>query len=1224
MIETPAKFLITYPDNLPVSQDIQRIKDIVANNQVTIICGETGSGKTTQLPKMLLDMGYAENGLIGHTQPRKVAAKTLAKRIGEELKCPELVGHKVRFQDRTSAATCIKLMTDGILLQEIQTDKLLKRYSAIIVDEAHERSLNIDFILGYLKTILNRRPDLKIIITSATIDNQKLSKFFYDAPIVSVEGKTYPVDIVYQKLANDGEDIVNLNDAIYRAIQACFDIDAGNVLVFLPGEREIKDCISFLRKSSLRNCLLLPLFSRQNEQEQSQIFTEDGHLKIIVTTNVAETSLTIPGIRYVIDSGLARVKRYNSRLKVEQLLVENIAKANSQQRAGRAGRVSHGMCIRLFGQDEFNQRQPFADPEILRSNLANVILKLISFKLGDPLSFPFLDMPENKAFNDGFKTLFQLGALDENNNITPTGRHISQIPLDSNLARMLIAGGRSGSLKEILIIVAFLAIVDPRQYPMEWQQQAQQKHQVWADKQSDFIAILNLWQWYQNEIQHKKSRKKLIEICHTNFLSFNHLREWHELHGQLKEVMHNLEYKESDSDSQYEHIHKALLTGLLNNIGQKDLVENFYLGTNTKKFLLHPNSTVNKAKWIVSANLMQTTRLYGRTNAYIEPVWLVPLTKHLVKYTYGDENWDKKRGEVVAMQSTLLLGLQIERKKVSFSHIDAKRARELFISQGLVPGEVSTIYPFIIHNQSVIKQIDELEDKLRFSLVIAEDELFKFYERIIPHDIYDIKTFEVWHKLHGESLKLKADEFVQLFNLDDESINLYPDVVLVDNEQIKLKYIFNPENTQDGVTALIQLNQLNRIDAAIFSWLVPGLIREKLSYAIKALPKNIRVQLNPVNDCITNFLKQADTANDFADEFSQHISKLLNLKVDAHFLYTLKYPVYLTFHYQVYDGKQLIDSGDNLSEIKLRLAPQFDHIVTSIGDQHEILDIKEWQDELRYLLSEVTFKRNKHDISAYRCLNVRQDKVNLTLADNLLKATTSTKKGLLYLVRYQLHMQIKYLEQKQLANFKQISLYLSDVYNSTELLQDCVNQVLRMSVDLTSIPKSTDEFTQLVALSRAAFTLNTGELSAVLFDLAKVYQQLKLNLTNHPLEEDILLQLDDLIYPDFLKHTNYTYLLHFPRYLQAMVMRLERYNDNPRRDRQLADEVTVVYEAWYNYVDKLEASNVNVPNSVYAFKFKIEELRVSLFAQELKTPTPVSSKRLFKELESFSGFATLR
>ncbi|MFO0320180.1 MAG: ATP-dependent RNA helicase HrpA, partial [Neisseriaceae bacterium] len=770
---------IIYPQNLPVSHEIDNIKKLVVNNQVIIVCGETGSGKTTQLPKMLYDMGYAQEGRIGHTQPRKVAAKSIARRIGEELGNEHIVGYKVRFHDKTSPDTKIKLMTDGILLQEIQTDKFLKQYKALVIDEAHERSLNIDFILGHVKNIIDKRPDLKVIITSATIENEKFSKFFNDAPIINVEGKTFPVDIVYQPFEEDDE--INLNSTIHKAIESCFEIELGNVLVFLPGEREIKDCISFLKKTRLNRYQLLALFSRQNEYEQNLVFHDDGLLKVIVTTNVAETSITIPGIKYVIDSGLARIKRYNSRTRVEQLQIERISQSSAKQRAGRAGRLSHGMCVRLYSEQDFNLRDQYTTAEILRSNLANVILRLISFKLGSPLTFPFLDKPENKAFNDGFKTLYQLNAINKDNNITELGRKISLIPIDVNLSRMLYSAAfEYNVIDEVLIIVTLLAVVDPREYPLELQTKVREAQALWEDKDSDFITILNLWNWYKHELLHKKSQRKLRENLHDKFLNANRMREWHELHGQLKELMKNLGAKFQEqhpfensknvlkpaSVYNYQYIHQALLTGLLSNIGQKDLVENYYIGTQGKKFFIHPISVINKAKWICSASLTQTTKLYARMNAKILPEWLVPLTKHLVKYVYSDERFDKKRGEVVASEASLLYGLLLCRKNVPLYKINMPLAHEIFIRQGIILDQLGRKYNFIAHNQKVLEEIDKLESKYRTTFIIIEDELYKFYSNIIPHDISDFRSFGKWCQNNEEQLKLNITQFVEQFAKD--------------------------------------------------------------------------------------------------------------------------------------------------------------------------------------------------------------------------------------------------------------------------------------------------------------------------------------------------------------------------------------------------------------------------------------------------------------------------
>ena len=904
---------IAYPDNLPISRDIELIKKVVLANQVVIICGETGSGKTTQLPKMLLQLGYANRHIIGHTQPRRVAAKTIAKRIAIELNNPDLVGYKIRFIDKIKPQTRIKLMTDGILLQEIQTDKYLNKYSALIIDEAHERSLNIDFILGYLKTILPNRKDLRLIITSATIDNTKISKFFNDAPVINVEGKTYPVDIIYQPL-ND----TNLNDAIYTAVKSCLSIEQGNVLIFLPGEREIRDCLHFLKKSDLNIYEILPLFSRQNEVEQNRAFLEDDHLKIIISTNLAETSLTIPGIKFVIDSGLARIKRYNSRNKVEYLQVENISRASSKQRSGRAGRTGHGMCIRLFSEEEFGLRREFTEPELLRSNLANVILKLISFNLGDPEKFPFLDLPDNKAFSDGFKILFQLGALDEDNRITHLGRKISQIPLDCNLSRMLIAGHEFNCLNEVLIIVAYLAIIDPLEHPIEYQQLAYQRHQIWANKKSDFISILNLWYWHQNEVLHKKSNKSLLEKCRYNFVSLSRLRDWHELYGQLKDALSNIGMAKSikshtdfvqneiKQEYPYQLIHQALLTGLLNNIGQKDLVFNHYIGTNSKKFMIHPSSSVDKSKWLVSANLTQTTKLYGKINAYIEPLWLVSLTAHLIKHTYANEHWDKSRGEVVATRSTLLMGLLIEKKSVAVGQLNPKLGREIFIKQALVNGEVFKNYAWLKHNNNVIQSIEKLEDKLRSSLLIMEDELFNFYDEHLPDGLFDIRSFDKWCLDNGEILKLDQQKFISQFMQEITSTNLYPDFIISGTEKIKLKYVFNPESQFDGVTAIIHLNQINQINPSTFTWLVPGLIRDKLTHLIKKMPKIVRTSLNPINEFITAFLEKNNNniELDLISQFTQYINEVKSLKIAINDIANIPLPCYLNCHFEVLDNKQ--------------------------------------------------------------------------------------------------------------------------------------------------------------------------------------------------------------------------------------------------------------------------------------------------------------------------------
>jgi ATP-dependent helicase HrpA len=1212
---------VSYPDNLPVTQALESLETAIANHQVIVVCGETGSGKTTQLPKLLYAMGYANYATIAHTQPRRVAAKTLAKRIGEELNNTDLVGFKVRFQDKTKPTTAIKLMTDGVLLQEIKSDKYLFQYNAIIIDEAHERSLNIDFILGYLKTILPKRPDLKVIITSATIDNNKLANFFNKAPIINIPGKTYPVDIIYQPLQENTE----LNVAIFQVIESCFNIERGNVLVFLPGEREIKECISFLRKTTLQRYAILPLFARQNEFEQALVFKDDGKLKIIVTTNVAETSLTIPGVLFVIDSGIARVKRYNVRNKVEQLLVEKIAKANSLQRTGRAGRISHGMCVRLFGEDDFNLRPEFADPEIIRSNLANVILKLIGLNLSDPLDFPFLDAPDKIAFNDGYKTLYQIQAIDESNKITKFGYEISLLPVDVNLASMLIVSGKKyNALKEVLVIVSFLAIIDPREYPLEWQQKARDSHQKWADKNSDFSLILNLWAWYHEELAHKKSYKKLLQNCNENFVSLARLRQWYELHGQLKEVMHNLGYKESEEAASYEAIHKSLLVGLLNNIGKKDIIENSYVGANGKKFLMHPSSAIVKPKWVCSFQLVQTTQLYARTNAYIEPKWLVPLTLHLVKYSYSNEFWSKARGEVIAEASTLLYGLVIDKNKVSCSKYNPVLARELFIKQGLVENNLGKNYKFIEHNLQVIKNIEKLEHKLRHFLLIIEDELFSFYDARLAANIYDIRSLDNWLKTNPNRLEINESELLARFSQDSAQVSLYPDKLIHQGEPIRLKYIFDPAREDDGVTATLKLSRINTINSEIFSWLVPGLIREKVSAIIKGLSKEVRLQLNPLSQFITEFLQACTMACDFASTLSKYILETKRLHVPPQAIMQVKLPRHLIFHFQVMDESHaknatIIATGDDFASLKSQLQPRLKEEISKLALDFTKHNITNWQLELAQLLEPIKISSKNQVLTGYKALVLDKEQVNLIIQTEESKALKSTKAALQHLVKLQITPQVRYLEQKQFTNFKTCSLYLADIYSANELLVDCINYIFYLSFELrTIIPKSEAGFINLVTQVKSNLANNTAKFAKLLLSIATLYQEIKLQLEKYahlPLYESILNQLDDLIYPRFLRQIKFVHLENYPRYLEAILRRIAKYRKSPSRDAELEMAVIKLYNTWYQHLDELEDSQCEINPKLYDFKFALEELRVSFFAEELKTKYPVSVKRLTAELE---------
>ena len=1207
---------------MPVSREIDAIRQLINKNPVVIVCGETGSGKTTQLPKLLYEMGYSKDALIGHTQPRKVAARTITHRINQEIReannikdqsnsIHDIVGYKVRFHDKTYGHTAIKLMTDGILLQEISSDRLLSKYKAIIIDEAHERTLNIDFILGYLKAILNKRPDLKIIITSATMDNQKLSKYFNNAPVINVEGKTYPVDIIYQELGEEN----NLNATIYQAIESCYALDSGNVLVFLPGEREIKECIRYLEKTNLRRNEILPLFSRQNEAEQNLVFSENGKQKIIVTTNVAETSLTIHGVRFVIDSGLARVKRYNVRNRVEQLQVEPISKASSKQRSGRAGRTSHGTCIRLFSEQEFNLRPEYTDPEIIRSNLANVILRLIGLKLGDPLTYPFLDLPQNNAYNDGFKILFQLKALNNDNQITDIGRLLVKIPIDVNLAKILLSGAREcNCLAEVLIIVSFLSISDPREVPLEHQKLARECHQIWANKKSDLVVILNLWNWYHDELENKKSTKKLIEKCYSQFLSYPRMREWHELHSQLKYVMGNLGYNDSkalnvNTDESYQRLHQALLCGFLNNIGQKDSVEEFYIGTNGKRILIHPSSQITKPKWLVSSSLNQTTKLYARVNAYIESQWLLPMTTHLVKYNYSNETWDMKRGEVVAYEHVIFGGLTIAKKKVAFSKINSDLAREIFIKQGIVLNELGKNYKFITNNQSVIESMEDLEDKLRLSFIIIEDELFDFYNQFIPNDVCDIRSFDVWCKTNESKLFINKNELVKKLIADDSHMNLYPDYMMVDNNKLKLQYVFNTDSLDDGVTATIFIDRLLQVEDDSFTYLVPGLIRDKVAFIIKMLPKPLRIRINQGSDFITNFLQNSHYTN-FNADFVEYLNTNYKEDIKISEIEAIKLPRHLVFHFQIVDKNKPLLVGDSLITIKQQLVPELNKLIDIYASDYNQRNITFWVDKMDKLLNPVSKSLG------YLSLKVDGANIDLVVIPDLAKASVHTRIGLLQLIKNNLPQEIKYLEQKSFSNFTQTAIYLKNIDNSEKLLTDSISFILRMSVDLTNIPSNNIDFDKLIKIASQTIIQNTTLFANLLFSISKYYHELSLKLDGHSLESEVEEQVDNLVYSGFLRYTRYSQLEHFPRYLQAIIKRLDKYAIDQSRDGITSKNINELYESWYDYVDRLEQTNKIVSREIYDFRYKIEELRVSLFAQELKTQYPVSLKRLWRELAS--------
>ena len=857
----------TYADDLPVVARREDIARAIREHQVVIICGETGSGKTTQLPKICLELQRGVKGLIGHTQPRRIAARTVATRIAQELKSPlgQAVGYKVRFSDKVSPNTYIKLMTDGILLAETQGDPLLKRYDTIIIDEAHERSLNIDFLLGYLKRLLPRRPDLKVIVTSATIDAERFAKHFAHgdkpAPVIEVSGRMYPVEVRYRPLKTKDktqekgalQEDEDIEAAILDAVDdLARDRTGGDILVFLPGEREIRETAEALRKHHPTGAEILPLFARLSFEEQDRVFKPHSGQRIVLATNVAETSLTVPGIRYVIDPGLSRVNRYSYRNKVELLQVEKISRASANQRAGRCGRVAAGVCIRLYDQDDFAGRDEFTDPEILRTSLASVILRMKSLKIGDVEDFPFLEPPPPRMIADGYQLLAELGAVDDDNQLTDTGWQLAKFPIDPRIARMIIAAKQENCLREVLIIASALSVQDPRDRPFERAEAADRAHQQFQDERSDFMGYLKLWQFFDEAIKHKKSNRKLADQLQENFLSQRRMREWRDIHGHLAALTGEMGLRENEIPATYDQIHRALLAGLLGNLGFKN-DEGEYLGARGIKFTIFPGSVLRKSqpKWVMAAELVETTRLYARCGAKIDPDWIERIAGSMAKRHYFDPRWEKDRACVMAYERVTLYGLTIVPKRsVHYGPINPPEAREIFIRRALAAGDYLTKAEFFVKNQILIKEVQELEHKARkHDVLVDEQSLFAFYDERVPMGIHNGAAFEHWRadaEKQNPRVLFLTREYLMRHSAMEITEAQFPETLQIADVTYKLRYRFEPGHALDGVTITVPLHLLNTLEETPADWLVPGLIRDKVAAYLKALPKNLRRHLFPI------------------------------------------------------------------------------------------------------------------------------------------------------------------------------------------------------------------------------------------------------------------------------------------------------------------------------------------------------------------------------------------
>lgn len=1245
---------------LPVNERRAEIAELISKHQVVIVCGETGSGKTTQLPKICLDLGRGASGLIGHTQPRRLAARSVATRLAQELQTQvgAGVGVKIRFQDKSTADSWVKLMTDGILLAESQSDPYLNSFDTIIIDEAHERSLNIDFLLGYLKQLLPKRPDLKLIITSATIDAERFSRHFNGAPVIEVSGRLYPVEVRYRPVEDvtRKDDERDLYDAIVDAADELSRLGSGDILVFLPGEREIREASEALRKhalarpglSSAHAPEILPLFSRLSAAEQDRIFKPSGNSRrIVLATNVAETSLTVPGIRYVIDTGLARVKRYSYRNKVEQLQIEPISQAAARQRAGRCGRVASGVCVRLYEEADFNARPPFTDPEILRSSLAGVILRMKSLKLTEVEKFPFIEPPPAKAIADGYALLQELGALDEENRLTRVGDALARLPLDPRIGRMLVAARDLGCLKEVMVIAAGLSVQDPRERPQDKQQAADEKHKLFADEKSEFLSWWKLWNWFQNAVEHKKSNKQLIDTCHAHFLSYLRLREWREVHSQLHAMLGELAVKdaawrESTIPGTFESIHQALLAGLLGNIGCKADESGYYLGARGIRYLIHPSSPLQKkaGKWIMAAEITETTRLFGRCVARIEPDWLEKVGAHLIKRQYFDPHWEKKAMQVAGWERTTLYGVVINpKRRIHYGPLAPAEAREIFIRQGLVAEEIDESYakrwPFFQHNQKQIRDIERLEHKQRRQDVLVDDELIvAFYDHLIPEGIHNGASFDHWRKSaeqENPKLLFLAKDDLMRHSAAGVTTEAFPHHLKLGGVDYTLSYHFEPGSPRDGVTLTLPLAQLNQIPTLRMEWLVPGLLKEKLVQLIKTLPQKIRAKLVPVPDFVDEFLSTV-AGND--KKMNQGlISPLIDYILEARGLNARGWavtpdafrpdvlPPHFSMNFKLIDehGRQL-DMNRSLLALRSEWGKEAKEEFAELHETpSEFTKLSDWTFGELPELMEVPVGRQT--VIGYPALVDEGETVSLRVFDSAEEASGVHRRGLARLFMLQFREQVKYFD-KNLPGLTQMGMQYMPLGSVDELKRQIVDLAFERACLTEPYPTTPEAFKARCAEAKARLGLIMQEvcrmLGMVLTEWQTVCKKLPAFKIHAAAVADIEAQLKRLLGKHFVVETPFERLQQYPRYLKAIVVRLDKLKANPARDAQLMAEYGPL---WTNYERRaLQLAKLGTLDpQIEQFRWLLEELRVGLYAQELRTPVPVSTKRLQKQWEGIKN-----
>jgi ATP-dependent helicase HrpA len=1282
---------IEFPESLPVSAKRDEITAALQAHQVIIVCGETGSGKTTQLPKIALAMGRGKLNypagqrarLIGHTQPRRIAASSVAKRIAEELHTPlgEVVGYKVRFQDRLSKDASVKLMTDGILLAETQTDPLLQAYDTIIIDEAHERSLNIDFLLGYLRQILPRRPDLKIIVTSATIDADRFAQHFASskgpAPVIMVSGRTFPVEQRWRPYEESRE--YDLNDAIADGVDELWQGNAaGDILVFLPGEREIREAADHLRKhlshnAITRNAEVLPLFARLSQAEQDRVFDSHSGRRIVLATNVAETSLTVPGIRYVIDAGTARVKRYSFRSKVEQLMVEPVSQAAANQRAGRCGRVANGICIRLYDEKDFAGRERFTTPEILRSSLAGVILRMKSLHLGVVEDFPFLEMPSGRAIADGYQLLAELGAVDEANELTPMGRELAKLPLDPRVGRMILEAKARGALEEVLIIASALSVQDVRDRPMEMQTQADQAHAKFDDEKSEFTGYLKLWKWINDARgghgEHKLSNRQYEQLLRQNFVNIRRVREWRDIHSQLLTVVTEHKWQINTAPAGYEQLHLSMLAGLLGNVGcklEEEASAGEYLGARGIKFHRHPGAHLSKrpGRWIVVAELVETTRLFGRGIANIEPGWIEQVAGHLLKKQLLDPHWEKKAAEVVALERATLYGIVVySGRRVNYGKVDPVAAREIFIREGIVGGEWETKLPFIAANEKLIRQVEELEHKSRRQDVLVDDELiYAYYDQQLPAHICSGYECERWYreesKKNPDLLRLTREELMR-HEAAGITTNAFPKTLRLGGVDCAVSYLHEPGDPRDGLTVSVPLFVLNQVNEDRCEWLVPGMLKDKIQALLKSLPQRPRSRFVPLPESAAKLAESMGTPEAFGrggltDALLKQVRDITSLDVKrADFKLDMLSP-HLFMNFRVVDehGRQM-GTGRNLGALKAELGAQARGAFQALaglklaaqpaqaeagsasapapgkavaGEKSNKPAAPTVPADQRYtawtfgeLPELMEIRKGGQTLIGFPALIDLGEAVGIEVFDEPEVAAAKHRGGLRRLFALQIKDALKYLE-KNIPDLQKMAVAYMPLGTMEELRQQIIDVALERAFLLDPLPADEFDFKKRLEEGRGRLTLIANEVArlagVILIEYAAAARKIKDTKNAPDATADCAQQLQRLCPKRFIAQTPWPQLQHFARYLKAITQRLDKYRADPARDAARLAELRPQEQRYWRLV--AERKGV-MDDRLQEFRWLLEELRVSFFAQELRTPQPVSVKRLDKAWQQLTS-----